>query len=138
MTYNQTLIHLYFLLIYADGKVNEREIVSAKHMMKAEGISETEFNAVLALSKMKNPDLLLDECISSLKLIDQTQQIRIVAWLCVLANADGFMDRSEWQLIYRIYHKELSLPLNEIFTVQKELNRIIWLTASENVNQKVI
>jgi len=44
--------------------------------------------------------------------------------LCVVANGDGFMDKTEWQLIYRIYHKELNLPLEEIFKVQKELNRL--------------
>jgi hypothetical protein len=58
--------------------------------------------------------------------LEQLQQIRIIAWLCVIANADGFMDRAEWQLIYTIYHKELDLPLSEIFAVQKELNRLIW------------
>jgi len=49
--------------------------------------------------------------------------------MCVVANADGFMDRAEWQLIYKIYHKELGLPLNEIFSVQKELNKLIWGTS---------
>jgi uncharacterized tellurite resistance protein B-like protein len=56
--------------------------------------------------------------------LDRNLQIRIVAWLCVVANGDGFMDKTEWQLIYTIYHKELNLPLEEIFKVQKELNRI--------------
>jgi hypothetical protein len=58
--------------------------------------------------------------------LDLKQQIRIVAWLCVVANADGFMDRAEWQLIYKVYHKELNLPLHDIFAVQKDLNKIIW------------
>jgi hypothetical protein len=61
-----------------------------------------------------------------LKNLNVKQQIRIIAWLCVVANADGFMDRGEWQLIYNIYHKELNLPLHDIFAVQKELNKKIW------------
>jgi hypothetical protein len=52
----------------------------------------------------------------------------------VLANADGFMDRNEWQLIYQIYHKELALPLSEIFTVQKELNRLVWMRSTQAVD----
>jgi uncharacterized tellurite resistance protein B-like protein len=128
LTYNTTITKLYFLLIYADGKVNAREVASARQMIKAEGISDTDFHNMLEDLKTANHESLLNDCITSIKLLDRTQQIRIVAWLCVLANADGFMDRSEWQLIYRIYHTELKLPLNEIFTVQKDLNRIVWLT----------
>jgi hypothetical protein len=41
-----------------------------------------------------------------------------------MANADGFMDKSEWQFIYKIYHKELHLPLDDIMEVQKELNML--------------
>jgi uncharacterized tellurite resistance protein B-like protein len=61
-----------------------------------------------------------------LKQLNYKQQVRIIAWMCVIANADGFMDRGEWQLIYKIYHKELNLPLHDIFAVQKELNKKIW------------
>jgi uncharacterized tellurite resistance protein B-like protein len=138
MNYNLIITRLYYLLIYADGNVNQKEISSAKHMIKAEGINESQFNTELESSKGKDHEQMLAECIAGLKKLDNSQQIRIVAWLCVLANADGFMDRSEWQLIYRIYHKELSLPLNEIFSVQKELNRVIWIPGSEIANQKTV
>lgn len=127
MTYNSIITRLYFLLIHADGKVNEKEVSSAKQMMKAEGIGEKDFAAELEKLQSCDHEELLNECITALKQVETAQQIRIVAWLCVLANADGFMDRNEWQLIYRIYHKELNLPLNEIFNVQKELVRLVWL-----------
>jgi hypothetical protein len=39
----------------------------------------------------------------------------------VIANADGFMDKTEWQFIYKVYHKELGLNLDEIMKTQKEL-----------------
>jgi uncharacterized tellurite resistance protein B-like protein len=133
MTYNTIITRLYFLLIYADGNVNEKEISSAKEMMKAEAIGEAEFNSQLELLKSKDHEVLLSECLLEMKKLDQAQQIRIVAWLCVLANADGFMDRNEWQLIYRIYHKELNLPLNAIFTVQRELNRLVWLKSTTTI-----
>jgi uncharacterized tellurite resistance protein B-like protein len=128
MNYSTTITKLYFLLIYADGNVNAREISSAKKMILAEGINDAEFNHTLEGLSAKNHEALLDECIAAIKTLDRNQQIRIIAWLCVLANADGFMDRAEWQLIYRIYHTELRLPLNEIFAVQKELNKLVWLT----------
>ena len=123
MTYKTILTQLYFILINADGHVNEHEWSSGKNLVAAEGLEEEEFRVQLELLKSKSKALLLEECIKSLKKLDRNRQIRMIAWLCVVANGDGFMDRSEWQLIYKIYHKELHLPLEEIFKVQKELNR---------------
>jgi hypothetical protein len=45
--------------------------------------------------------------------------------MCVIANSDGFMDKREWELIYKIYHTELALSLNEIMKAQRELNKIL-------------
>jgi uncharacterized tellurite resistance protein B-like protein len=123
MNYKTILTQLYFILIYADGHVNEHEQSTGKNLVKSEGLEEEEFRVQLELLKSKSHPLLLEDCIKSLKKLDRDQQIRMIAWLCVVANGDGFMDRSEWQLIYKIYHKELQLPLEEIFKVQKELNR---------------
>ena len=123
MTYKTILTQLYFILINADGHVNEHEWSSGKNLVAAEGLEEEEFRVQLELLKSKSKPLLLGECIKSLKKLDRNRQIRMIAWLCVVANGDGFMDRSEWQVIYKIYHKELHLPLEEIFKVQKELNR---------------
>jgi uncharacterized tellurite resistance protein B-like protein len=126
MNYNSVIMNLYFLLVYTDGGVNQKEIAAANEMIQAEGISTDEFNVQMQLLQSKDRNQLYSECLLGLRKLDQAQQIRIVAWLCVIANADGFMDRAEWQLIYTIYHKELDLPLSEIFAVQKELNRLIW------------
>ena len=123
MTYKTILTQLYFILINADGHVNEHEWSTGKNLVAAEGLEEEEFRVQLELLKSKSKPLLLEECIKSLKKLERNRQIRMIAWLCVVANGDGFMDRSEWQLIYKIYHKELHLPLEEIFKVQKELNR---------------
>ena len=126
MNYNTLLSRFCFLLAYADGSINDKEIASAKKMIKIEGISEGEFTKEMESLKWIDKTALFSESMDALKRLSQKQQVRIVAWLCVIANADGFMDRAEWQLIYKIYHKELSLSLHEIFEVQKELNRLNW------------
>lgn len=124
MNYKAILTRLFFLLISADGAVNDHERSTGKLLAKAEGLNDEEFRAELEMLKGKDPAAVLSESISALKNLSRTQQIRIIAWLCVVANGDGFMDKTEWQLIYRIYHRELNLPLEEIFKVQKELNRV--------------
>jgi len=122
MNYNSIITKLYFVLIYADGKVDDKEIASGNRMIKSEALGEDEFKTQMEYLKSKDQTILFSECLAGLKKLIRKQQVRIIAWLCVVANADGFMDRTEWQIIYKIYHKELNLPLDEIFRVQKELN----------------
>jgi uncharacterized tellurite resistance protein B-like protein len=121
MNLNSALIKLYFLLVHADGEVNEREVQLGNQMAKVEGISETEFNVALGMLGKRTATNIYDEGIEELKKLDYQKQIRCVAWLCVVANADGFMDKTEWQFIYRVYQKELGLNLDEIMKMQKEL-----------------
>jgi uncharacterized tellurite resistance protein B-like protein len=121
---------MYFLLVYADGSIDQKEILMGKQMVSAESIDETEFNVQVQSLKSKDKVQLYNESIVALKKLDYKQQVRVVAWMCVVANADGFMDRSEWQLIYKIYHKELGLPLHDIFAVQKEIGKMVWEKSS--------
>src|SRR5687768_8958467 len=107
MNYNKVLASLYFQLAYADGSVNAKETATAKEMIKVEGIHDLEFSTELEWLRSKDKSTLFADTMLAIKQLDKRQQIRIIAWLCVVANADGFMDRTEWQLIYRIYHKEL-------------------------------
>ena len=121
MNLKSALIKLYFLLVHADGEVNDREVQLGNQMAKIEGISETEFTVALEMLEKRSPANIYEEGIEELKKLDYQKQIRCVAWLCVVANADGFMDKTEWQFIYKVYHKELGLNLDEIMKMQKEL-----------------
>jgi len=121
MNHKPVLVKLYYLLVNADGNVNEKEIIASKQMMKTEGINDFEFDRLIDSLKKRNPRVVLSECIDELKKLDHEKQIRCMAWLSVIANADGFMDKTEWHFIYQLYHKELGLQLNEVMNKQKEL-----------------
>jgi len=125
MNFNEVLTRLYFILICSDGNVNEKEIAYGRKMVEAEGIDENYFFSQIKLLEVNNQQKLLPEVIASLKKLTREEQIRCIAWLCLIANADGFMDKSEWQMIYRIYHKELQLPMDEIMRTQKTLSQTI-------------
>lgn len=125
MNYKSIISSLYYLLIYADGKINDREVSLGKLMMKEEGFDDSEFDSLMELFKPKDRNALVAECVTALKKLTPKQQIRAIAWLCVIANADGFMDKEEWLLIYKIYNLELHLSLDDILKEQKELNKVI-------------
>lgn len=124
MNYKTIITQLYFLLIHADGSVNEREIAVGKQMVRTEGLNEEEFTASLELLKSRDTVKMYKDLVRGMQTLNRKMQIRAVGWLCVLANADGFMDKAEWQFIYKVYHRELNLPLEEIMKVQSELIRL--------------
>jgi uncharacterized tellurite resistance protein B-like protein len=125
MDYKSTLTDLFFLLIYADEKLSDNEVVRGKQMMIAEGINENKFTLRIEELKRRSKDSIYKDCTTGLKRLNKELQIKAIAWLCVVANADGFMDKNEWMLIYKIYHTELNLKLDEIMKIQRELNKVI-------------
>ena len=126
MDYRETITGLYYLLICADGTVNEKELQLGKKMIAAEGFDEQKFEASLNVFKTKSKESIYNDCIVGLRKLDVKKRIRSISWLCVIANSDGFMDKEEWMLIYKIYDNELSLPLDEILKTQKELNKMLY------------
>jgi uncharacterized tellurite resistance protein B-like protein len=138
MNFKEVLTKLYFILICSDGNVNEKEVSYGRKMVEAEGIDEKYFFSQIKLLEVNNQQALLPEAISNLKKLSREEQIRCIAWLCVIANSDGFMDKAEWQMIYRLYHKELDLPLDEVMKVQKSLASSIYRNPSSNLTSSVI
>lgn len=123
MNYPTILTNLYFLLIHADGNVNEKEIILGQQMIEAEQMPKEDFLVQMALLRSRDRAKVFTESLAGLQKLTPSEKVRCIAWLCVLANGDGFMDRTEWQFIYTLYHKELRLSLDEIMKKQKELNR---------------
>ncbi len=125
LDFTATITGLYYLVICADGKISEKELVLGKKMIKAEGLDQNKFQVTLETFKLKNQTDLYEDCLGGLKKLDQQKQIRCISWMCVIANSDGFMDKEEWVLIYKIYSTELSLSLDDIMKTQRELNKIL-------------
>lgn len=116
---------LYFLLTQADGEVHSKEIEMGEKMMWHEAINQDQFSEDIRVLYTQNHESIFQECVTELLKFNKNDQVNVMAWMCLIANADGFMDKDEWQLIYRIYHKHLDLELNEIMQRQKELYRFI-------------
>jgi hypothetical protein len=136
MSYQTIIARLYYMLIYTKANVNDREIASTKHMIGTEGFIENHFHAEMEGLWFKDQEMLIAECIVAMRQLDHALQVRIVAWLCIAANADGCMEKSEWHFIYRIYHQELNLPLDEIFIVQKQLSQRISLPFFQSLHNE--
>ena|SRR5690606_25459205 len=124
MKHKSVLAKLYYTLIHADNKTNEREIALGKQMVLCEGFSDRSFQTEIDGLSGKSTQTIYREIVEGLNRLEPALQIRCIAWMCVIANADGFMDKKEWQFIYQLYHKELKLPLDQIMKVQNELMKV--------------
>ncbi|MEQ8926678.1 MAG: TerB family tellurite resistance protein [Fulvivirga sp.] len=116
---------LYYLLTYADGELHEKEKEMGEKMLWHEAMSKENFNDQIIALEKESKEAIFTDCMKELKSFDQNDQINCLAWMCLIANADGFMDKNEWDLIYRIYHKHLGLTLSDITARQKELHKFI-------------
>lgn len=125
MKHKSVLAKLYYTVIHADEKMNEREVALGRQMVQCEGFLESSFNSEVASLAGRSAESLYKETVEGLKRLDRPLQVRCIAWMCVVANADGFMDKKEWQFIYQLYHKELNLPLDQIMKVQNELLKCV-------------
>ena len=114
----------YYLMICADGVIDERELQWGKKMMQAEQINETRFNSKVEQFNQRNLKDVYNICINALKKCSTDQQLKCIAWMSVIANADGFMAPKEWQLLYDVYSRELNLDLKNILKLQSELQGV--------------
>jgi uncharacterized tellurite resistance protein B-like protein len=116
---------LYYLLTLADGEIHKKEEEMGDKMMWHESLSKDKFNEQLEMLAQQDSEKIFEDCLKELLTFNKNDQINCLAWMCLIANSDGFMDKNEWTLIYRIYHKGLSLNLSEITARQKELHGFI-------------
>ena len=126
--YFHALTLLYHLMIHADDEVDPRELKMGEIMLEREGMNRVHFfKQVKEFDDLKR-NLIYDRCLVYLKKCNVDQQMTCIAWMVIIANADGFMAREEWAIIHRIYHKELNLNLALIMALQREINAAVWVS----------
>jgi len=116
------IVSLYYLLIHADGSIHHNEIEVGTLMRALEGINDDQFEAYLSTLRGQDQKAIYERCLQALRSCKKTEQIRIIAWMSKIANADGNLDPAEWALFYQIYFRELGIQLGEILKVQKQLS----------------
>ena len=122
---NYLFNQLSYLLITADGVICEKETELWKKISTTQGFDD-DFQKYLDQFESKEKTKLLVESVKSLKQIPKNEQINLIAYLCIVANADGFMDRREWKLIYTLYHRELKLTQKDILDKQRAINGTLF------------
>ena len=115
------LVSLYYLLIHADGRIDDKELAAGRLMCDYEGIDEMSLGKKFEDLNSKSAEDILRGGIKALKMCEKGERLRCLAWITMITNSDGYMDSEEWKLLYRVYHKSLRLKLEDILKVQDTL-----------------
>lgn len=122
--YFDVLTHLFFLIVHADGKVSEKELQYGEKIILHEKLSAEEFSTKLKdLAKIGSHELIYNRALGMLRKLPKEKQVKCIAWLCLTANSDGFMDPKEWAFIYDMYAKELNLTTAEVMGEQQRIHK---------------
>lgn len=119
--FTDTLIKAYHYIVHADGRIDDKEVELGQKMIAEEKIPPEVFTQKMAVLDNEKHEELIKTLKIDLKKLSQKDQIKIIAYMSNIANADGFMDPTEWKMIYQLYKDELNLNLDDILTQQKKI-----------------
>lgn len=118
--FQKTLIKAYYYLIIVDGMVDPKELSFGSHMIETEGIDRENFEILLDTLNDESPEKVKSSLIEDIQQLSKDEQVKIVAYMSNLADADGITDVSEKDIIHDLYH-ELHLDFKEITKARQYL-----------------
>jgi len=119
--YAEGLTSLYFLLICADRTIDTRELDMGRKMIDIEKIDVDYFYSNIDRYSSEPDKHIYNTCIQSLKNCTETERIRSLAWMKLIANSDGDLDNKEFELIQDICINEFKLSLDQVLKGEKEI-----------------
>jgi hypothetical protein len=112
---------LFYLMITADGIIDDRELELGEIMIKHERINKNAFYKRIEACSQRNTQSLYNECICSLKKCGKNVQIKSMAWMSLAAKIDGHVSPKEAVLLDIISAREFKLESEQVI---KEENRL--------------
>lgn len=103
--FQKVLIKAYYYLIIVDGKVDAKELTFANKLIKREEISRENFDATLDSFDYESSDNIRKSLIEDLEGLSKPEILKIVAYMSLLAESDGFTDPNEKDILFDLYEK---------------------------------
>ena len=109
---------LCYLLSQADGEMTDDEVKTFELFKHHEGLSDSMYNSIINNLEARNYEEIYAIGLGEIKHCDKIEQVKCLAWMNKVANADGYVNTDEWSLIYKVYSKELGLSIGDILDFQ--------------------
>ena len=119
-TFQDLLVSAYYYILIADGMVDPKELTFGNHMIAKEGIDKSDFSDKLDDLSNQETNVVRDYLKEGLKNESRENQLKIVAYMVKIANADGNRDPHEMTSIQDLT-KDLNLHVNDIIQAKTKL-----------------
>ncbi len=113
---------IYYLTIYADCDLTDDEYETGQRILKEEDIIIESLN-IEVLNKFQALERheQMADCEACLRELTREEQVKCVAWMCLLAESDWVLSHTERD-ICEYFTKALNLSLAEISLAQSDMN----------------
>ena len=112
--FTESTLSLCYLISNVNGDMNHYESRMYEFIKHEEKIPKETAETILNEIESLSPEYIFDRGIKALTKCEKTDQIKCLAWMNKIANADGYLADQEWSIIYKTYKKELDITLEEI------------------------
>jgi len=117
-----TLAKIYFLMADLENGINVEEETLKQKIMKLEDVPESIFElAEQQHLEHKNINEKTADCIQSLEQLNEVERTRCLAWMSLIANADGNLGDKEWDLIADLYIDVFDISVRDVVETKLEL-----------------
>jgi len=124
-TFKQAFTHLYFLMLSADKIADLRELKLGNKIIKLENLDAAEVMKDIDYLSALPRDNVYEQGLSLLKSLSNKDQVKILAYVKMIAKVDGSYDEKESSLLNEISINELRISLQEVFDAEQILSENI-------------
>ena len=127
--FTESTLSLCYLIGNTNGDMTHFETRMYEFIKHEENIPEEVAGLILDKITAMSHEYILEKGIQALSQCKKTDQVKCLAWMNKIANADGCLADQEWSIIYQVYHRELNLTLEEILEFElPELDYTFYIT----------
>ena len=112
--FTESTLSLCYLIGNTNGNMTHFETRMYEFIKHEENISEEIADLIVGEIETMSHEYILERGIQALNQCEKTDQVKCLAWMNKIANADGYLADHEWSIIYQVYNKELNITLEEI------------------------
>ena len=112
--FTESTLSLCYLIGNTNGNMTHFETRMYEFIKHEENITEEVADLIVGEIETMSHEYILERGIQALNQCEKTDQVKCLAWMNKIANADGYLADHEWSIIYQVYSKELNITLKEI------------------------
>ena len=123
--FKEAFTYLYFLMLSADKIADLKELSLGNKIIKLEKLNKEEVMRELDILSAMPREKVYEQGMHYLKTTTRENQLKCLAYIDLMAKADGSIDEKERQLLSDLVEKELHLSMSEIIEIEKYLEKAI-------------